>query len=314
MRKFFLILPLILSGCFATYPHKVFKQNTGMEFGKEVNLCPGGSVQSSKTCEPAGEGWKKGKKVTGAQLEAGDKVFERINNNYLLQEISGYSRIIIHSYNLWASELNDPASNIELEEKVINESFKVDFIPETYVTVEISEIYEKTAIKEATAAIKTEAKAKNIQFSAEFYASVENKLKQEIRSLKNTELTYHYITAQYIGKLSKGEDDIEIKSISELSPVIENYEKNKKIITGVSGFLFTNFKANQTVFDEILLETAIQASANLANNQQIEYLAEIKVSASVKWSQKVNEKINTALRTRGTGVFFYPLWYKSVSK
>jgi hypothetical protein len=317
MQLMAIVSALILSGCY--YPHKVFKGHTGLEFGKEVNLCPSSGVRDQKTCEPTSDGWRKANKVTPATLESGEVIFKRVENDYLLQMLTGNQKTIIHNYNLWGSDLNNPKSNIIITKlkikEVIDKSKELfaDYIVEPYGHVYMSEIYEKKAVTNAITELNTQAKLNDIKLDAEFVINVENELKKNLKNSQNATLTYHHIIAEYIGEMANGDDDEKLKEISALSKTVSKFNEGKEIITGISGILFSNFTSTQDVVESSMLTTAIDASLHLAPSEQIKKIENIKVSVSTKWSNQVNEDINTSLRTIDNGIFFFPLWIKTAT-
>lgn len=310
------ILIFFVSSC-SPYSHQVFKANTGLSFNKDVNLCPGAGVSNQKSCKPTSTGWSKGNKITGATLEANDTIFKRIVNDYLMQRVSEKQIAIVHNYDLWGSRLNIPKSEIIVVSDTLSidkEMPNSDYIAEPYTQVPISELYEKTAITYAISTLESEAKLKNLKLDADFVLNVTNELKKKIKSSKNTDLTVYFIQAEYKGLLSSGEDDEGLNQIIALQPTIDQFNNNKKIIVGISGILFTNLKSTQTVVEESMLSTSIDAAISMAPNIDLAQIQDLKLSASTKWSNTVNENINTSLQVIGNGSFFYPLWYKSVSK
>ena len=313
LKRVLILIPIfLLSGCYA---HGVFKNNTGLEFGEEVNLCPGAGVQSQKTCEPTSDGWKKANKVTPATLVSGEKIFQRIENDYLLQRLTGNQKTNEHNFDLWGSSLNNPKSEIGVQQyQIVKNALIADYVVEPFSQVNMSELYEKEALTEAVSVLKTEAKEKNIELNADFVLNVKSELQKKIKNSKNTNFTYHHIIAEYVGPLSIGEDDEQLQSIPALNKSMSLFNNGKEIIVGISGILFGKLTSKQTVVEESMLSTSIDASLNLAQPEQVEIIQDLKLSVSSKWSNKVNENINTTIITQGTGVFFYPLWVKTVVK
>lgn len=309
-----LITAMTMTGCY--YPHKLFKSNTGLEFSKEVNLCPGAGVESQRTCKPTSDGWKKAKRITGATLEPNDTIFKRIVNDYLLQRISSNQITIIHNYNLWGSALNNPKSPIALNDTTYfkPEPFTVDYIVEPFNRVPISELYEKDAVTSAISTLEAEAELNDVSLSADFVLNVKSELQRRIKNSKSTDLTFYFIQAEYKGLLAAGEDDNVLSEISELSTSINQFQQSQQIVTGISGILFSNLKAKQTVVEESMLTTSIDASLTLVPEADLDKIENLKLSASTKWSNTVNENINTSLSVIGTGTFFYPLWIKTTTK
>lgn len=314
--KLLLVLPLcVLSGCY--HAHNVLKKNTGLEFGHDVNLCPGGGVKSQKSCEPSSDHWKKADKLAGATLVPGSNIFERIENDYLLQQKKGNDRSIIHTFSLWSSQLNNPKTKIELDknEPAIN-LMAADFIVEPYSPVKMSELYEKDALTTAEAVLTAEANAKDIQLEADFLGSVKSELRKKISESKNTTLTYHYAYAEYVGPFASGGKDSLLEQTldqSSYESISSSLSSGNEIIVGICGIVFSNLVSTQSVVEDSMLSASIDASLKFVPANQKGVMENLKASASAKWSNKVNEKINTAITTRGGSTFFYPLWVKTVS-
>lgn len=310
------LLILIISGCY--YPHSVFKGHTGLKFDKEVNLCPSSGVRNQKTCKPTSDGWRKANKVTPATLESGEVIFKRIENDYLLQMLTKNQKTIIHNYNLWGSDLNSPKSKIiitkqKIEEIIDKSMASSDYIVEPYGHVRMSELYEKKAVTNAITELNTQAKLNDIKLNSDFVISVENELKKNIKNSQNATLTYHHIIAEYIGEMANGDDDEKLKAISDLAKTVAKFKEGNEIITGISGILFSNFTSSQTVVESSMLTTAIDASLSLAPDEQKKQIMDLKISVSTKWSNEVNENINTSLKTIDNGIFFFPLWVKTAT-
>ena len=314
MKAFSIFLAIfVLTGC-APYSHKVFKARTGMEFGKGVNLCSNVPVKDAKSCEPTGVGWEKGKKITSAQLSEGDKVFMTIDNNYLLQLWTGNKRIPVHSFDLYNSTLNNPKSKITVEQDHADKVVTNDFVLEFAIKKEIAEIYEKEAIEKAVNFIELAAKTSNVEVSAEFISSVRSNLQKEIKNKINTKLTSHYVIAEYIGKLSEGEEDSNFAGIAEMNPSIEELNSGNKIITGISGFVFSKYESNQTVFEESMLKNSIDIAVKSSGFNNIKFVDDLKVNVTSEWSNEINKKINTDIVSVESGIHFYPLWFKTTRK
>lgn len=313
IRLAVVITAVSLSGC-AYYPHKVMKENTGLEFGNEVNLCPSIAVESQKTCRPNTEGWSKANKIAISTFDKNANIFEKVINNYIGHRIDGNNRVVTHQYDLWGSSLNNPKTTISSSSNNAQPLYANDYFTEAFVPVLLAELFEKEAVENAVITLTTEAEAHNIQISGDFIATVKSELQKRIRTSKSSTLSYHFIRAEYLGKLSVGEDDEELKKVSALNSALADFNSGKRLITGVSGIVFGSHNAEQTVVEESMLISSIDAALSLSNNRAIQELESIKVSIAAKWSSNVNKKIRTSLSIKDPAIYFYPLWVRTVSK
>lgn len=312
MKRVILIsLLMVLVSC-RTYPHRVFEENTGIELSRSTNLCPGGAVQNGRTCEPQGPNWVRGSNIGLAQLEIGNNVFERVDNEYLLQGLRDWERYRIHNFNLYQHPLNNPKHSITLNGARAGGAREsgFDLVPEIAIKVEVATIFEETAVTEALLTLEAEAEAQNQELPASFLAGVESELKEEIKNTVNSQLRFYYVTAQYRGDLAAGLTDSLL--IDGLKPVADMHASGAEVMTGISGFLFVNFRSDQNIFESSMLRNAIEASLTAASSSDEDAIRQIGVSASANWSREINREISATLNTSLTGAYFIPLWFKSV--
>ncbi|WP_437927346.1 hypothetical protein WMF37_51395 [Sorangium sp. So ce291] len=169
----------------------------------------------------------------------------------------------------------------------------------------IESLLAKQAVEKAEASLEAEAKAQNIQISAEAMVNFKTELEKTIKSTTSASSDVLYVQAYWVGGL---------RNMGEYSGYKECFRKVRpgedSIITGIAGLYFSNFKARSSYYSSSQMKTAIDASIKGSWASDPLKLQAVTAKAAAKWQQEMTSTLNVEMEGHEFSNSFRPLYVR----